>query len=114
MRLYKYTTITEYTKTNLKKNQLYLQSPVKFNDPYEFIFRFEVEDDIYLGFLKLIYGDKYTEFLKRDIPKEQVLSHTRDYYFSEAWKLMGATCLTENKADDLMWAHYGGNHKGMH
>ncbi len=113
MSLYKYTAIKPYSKSNLENNQLYLQSPKMFNDPYEFIFKFDIADEVFLDFIKLIYGDMYTEFKEKNISKEQVLDYTRDHYFSESWSLLGATCLTENANDDIMWAHYGGNHKGI-
>ena len=113
MNLYKYSMVNDNTKTNLKNNQIYIQSPNKFNDPYEFIFKFGVKDEIFVDFLKLFYKDEYTIFLEKNMSKEEILEYTRDSYFSEFWKSLGAVCLTENENDDLMWAHYGGNHKGI-
>lgn len=113
MNLYNYTNINTYSKNNLMNNQIYFQSPKSFNDPYEFIFKIEVKDKIYVDFLKLIYGDKYIEFVNKRLTKEEVLAYTRDFYFVELWKSLGAACFTENENDDVMWAHYGGNHKGI-
>jgi hypothetical protein len=113
LNFYKYTSINEHSINNLKNDQIYLQSPVNFNDPYEFIFKFKINDKIYIDFLKLIYGDKYLEFIDKRITKEEALAHTRDHYFPEAQKMIGAACFTENENDDIMWAHYGGNHKGI-
>lgn len=113
MNLYKYSLINENTITNLKNNEIYLQSPNNFNDPYEFIFKYIVKDEIYFDFLKLFYKDEYTKFSEKNMSKEDVLAYTRDYYFPEFRELLGAACLTENENDDIMWAHYGGNHKGI-
>ena len=66
MSLYKYVSISEYSISNLINNKSYFQSPVIFNDPYEFIFKFDVNDEIYVDFLKLIYGGKYVEFLEKN------------------------------------------------
>lgn len=113
MKLYKYVSINENTKFNLKNDQIYLKSPVDFNDPYEFIFKFNINDVIYFDFLKLIYGDEYIKFIENKLSKEEVLAYTRDYYYSDSWDLLGAVCFTENENDDIMWSHYGGNHKGI-
>ncbi len=113
MSLYKYSAITKHTKENLMNNLIYFQSPSFFNDPYEFIFKFEVADQIYIKFLKLVYGDQYKFFLEKGMSKSEVLEHTRDHYFGQMCKLLGAVCLSEDDNNDLMWAHYGGNHHGI-
>jgi hypothetical protein len=113
MNLYKYTSIDENAKSNLENNRLYLQSPVKFNDPYEFVLKFSVKDEIFIDFLKLFYGDQYTKYLRGNMSKAKVLEYIRDCFFSELTASLGVSCLTENKNDDIMWAHYGGNHKGI-
>jgi hypothetical protein len=113
MNLFKYSTINCYSITNLTKNQLYMQPAIHLNDPYEFIFNFDVKEDEYLDFIKLIYGDQYTIFLDKKCSLDEVLTYARDYYFPEARKEIGVACLTKNQHDDLMWAHYGNNHRGI-
>ena len=113
MSLYRYSTITEYTKKNLLNNELYFQTPNLFNDPYEFIFKFDVSDNSYNHFLKLIYGDKYKFFIEKGKPKKEVLEYTRDHYFGQMYQLIGAVCFTEHENNDLMWAHYGDKHRGI-
>lgn len=111
--IFKYTKINKMSLSNLKHNALYAQSPDRFNDPYEFIFRFEVPDEQLIEFLKLIYGTDYIVFLERNIPKKDILEYSRDHYFSEHRNGIGATCFTEDARTELFWAHYGDNHKGM-
>lgn len=60
--IYKYTRICDLSLANLEQNKLYTQSPNMFNDPYEFIFRFEVPDEQMVDFLKHMYGDGYKKF----------------------------------------------------
>lgn len=79
--IYKYTKIYENTLKNLENNVLYAQSPNMFNDPYEFIFRFDVPNDYLIDFIKLIYGDGYVGFLQMKSSKKEILNYTRDYYF---------------------------------
>ncbi len=113
MKLYRYSSITEHTKDNLKNNQIYFRSPHFFNDPYEFIFKFEIADEIYIDFLKIVYGDQFKVFLEKGMSKLEVLKHTRDHYFGQMYKLLGAVCFSENENNDIMWAHYGDNHRGI-
>lgn len=111
--LYKYTKICETTLENLSGNQLYFSSPEDFNDPYEFIYQFSVGDNCYEDFLKLIYEGEEKHFSNIGMKKEEVLEHTRIYYFKGLRKKLGVHCLTKNANSDLMWAHYGDCHRGI-
>lgn len=111
--IYKYTKIYENTLKNLENNVLYAQSPNMFNDPYEFIFRFDVPNDYLIDFIKLIYGDGYVGFLQMKSSKKEILNYTRDYYFKEHRDVLGVACFTEDARMELLWAHYGDKHRGM-
>lgn len=111
--IFKYTRINETSLSNLGHNVLFAQSPNMFNDPYEFIFRFDVPDDQMIDFLQLIYGDAFVTFLEMNSTKDEILKFTRDSYFVEHRDVLGAACFTEDARTELLWAHYGDNHKGM-
>lgn len=113
MKLYKYTAINERSLTNLEHNRLYAQSPNMFNDPYEFIFRFEFPDEHLIHFLKLIYGNQHQKFIEMKSTKQEILKYARDYFFTEHRNEVGAACFTEDARNELLWAHYTDNHKGM-
>jgi hypothetical protein len=111
--IYKYTAINDSSLDNLKHNRLYAQSPNMFNDPYEFIFRFEFPDEHLIPFLKLIYGDQHQKFIEMKSTRKDILKWSRDFYFNEHRNAVGAACFTEDARNELLWAHYGDNHKGM-
>lgn len=112
MSLYKYSKIDDYTLENLNKNQLYVNSVNNFNDPYEFIFKYEVRDSLWIDFLKLIFEDSYTE-IPSDVNKDDIMRGITNHYFAQLHDGIGAVCFTENENDDLLWAHYGDCHRGI-
>lgn len=115
MSLFRYTKIDVdgYLIENLKNNQIYFPSPSIYNDPYEFIFKFDVADEIYEDFIKLIYGNRSNQIFQNCKSKKEVLEDTEDYYFSDNSNSFGVACFTESENDDIMWAHYADSHKGV-
>jgi len=85
MKLYKYTTINEYTRKNLKNNQIYCQSPNEFNDPYEFIYKYDdnVDDKEFFDLIDVFYSKEDAEHIKKNKTKKEVLTDMRDYYYPQ-------------------------------
>jgi hypothetical protein len=113
MNLYRYSKIDCYLLENLKKNQIYFQTPKLYNDPYEFIFKLDVADEIYEDFIRLVYSHKSNHVFQSGKNKEEVLEHTRNCFFAENVENLGVACFAVNGNDDIMWAHYADSHKGI-
>jgi len=114
MSIFKYCPINEYTINNLKNNQLYFNIPKKFNDPYEGIFKFDIQDiDIKNKLLKLFYQDKYEELLESKLPIDDLIEHTRFECINQYLNDMGVCCMSCINDSILMWSHYADKHKGI-
>ena len=111
MSLYKYSKYNYYTKENILENKIYFSTPLKFNDPYEFAFKFDVSDADLPKFEELIFGKDQLD--KISLGKEELLHEVRQHYYVEAVSQIGVSCLSDKCTNDLMWAHYGDNHTGI-
>lgn len=113
MEIFKYSKIDEYTLNNLSGNSIYFNSVSKLNDPYEFIFNFEVDYVLQDDFLRLFYGKDYDKekFLKynfEDIKQKCIFDQV-----NEIISTTGMSCFTQNNTSLVMWGNYGDKHKGI-
>ena len=70
-RIYKYSKIDKNLFENLKRNQIYLNNPFKFNDIYEGLYSYNISEELEREFLKFYYKQKYEE-IKNDDKKNIV------------------------------------------
>jgi len=100
---------------NLKwfvNGQILLTPPEFFNDPWDFLVRFEPHTDAQLEKeakkLNLPIEHLRQVVMASDFPTEE----SRNYQ-KEIGKIIGVVCLAENPLDRVMWAHYAGSHHGF-
>ena len=126
---YKFCSINNYTKENLKLNQFYFSNPMNFNDPFD-----SRTDCIYRGTRKgwehylrknginisintLIKEGtlkrKGSELLLN--PNKKGLPHTEAKYGSDLGEdhFCRVSCFTKKYKNILMWSHYADSHKGI-
>lgn len=123
--LYKYGAFTQWTHAIFQNSELYFQSADNFNDPFDSTVRIELEGSkqlrkrFFAEFSRrydpnldrrkfLEYQRKFTNFLWDDVFREGM-----EKTWLKKRAQMGVCCMTENKDNILMWAHYANCHKGF-
>jgi hypothetical protein len=120
IKLYKYHKINGHLKEMLDSSQLWFSHQNELNDPYDC--KYSLSD----GFLKLLYGNS-ADSLKKDLPNCQekidntVLSMLRSencmnilYNMLFGGRLGWSACsFTTDPINELMWAFYADNYKGV-
>jgi len=116
----------------LINESLFFYPPTKFNDPYDCKIQFNYDDCTESDFREI-----FTSFLRKanstrpenDIIKEVDKIIASGGHMSERWRSkfrehakrelqpdldrMGLLCLSEDRDNILLWAHYADNHKGL-
>ncbi len=103
--LFKYFGTDEDKLERFKNGQIYLTPPKYFNDPWDFLFRYEpyTEETLPPGF----------GFMRKDGASADFLMGESSELHNGLSSLVGVICLAEDPLDRLMWAHYGESHKGF-
>ncbi len=113
MMLYQFCRISEYTLDNLQNSQIYYAGVNQVNDPFEGLFRFNVADELKVGFVKCLEGKysdiKYNSSKIVDEQIKRIFQNADNYFISN----VGVCCFTENIQSIIMWGHYGDGHKGL-
>lgn len=120
--LFKYTSATSGIRS-LKEGTLFFNSPLNFNDIRDCNPKMLQLTDEYLtplakGVIQKTYPGKYTS---KQIDNLLRSPNTRRALFPEARKIavetsigrVLITCFTLHNSNELMWAHYSDNHKGI-
>lgn len=98
--LYRYEKFSPKRLDTLKKGQIFLSTPDKFNDIYDSV------------------GLYYTEIFEQSIPSRFGISFESfqnifDYFLKKYYTLSGITCFTEDRDNFPMWWSYAQNHSGI-
>ncbi len=120
---YKYCKVTKSLKENIKNNQLWFNSPVNFNDPFDC--------KAYLNFGRTEKKckenfDKFNKAFKINHPPlhlrvwKRLLKRPNDFNLMNSYSAarnfedwLGVTCFSENDNNPVMWSHYADSHKGI-
>lgn len=132
MKFYKYTPWRGESGNRTRQNMLdcavYLNSPYRFNDPFDFNPIYETQasykeklkhiQNIYITHEKLTKEKarrKAIEVLKRFnlIKNNNSLEEYANYTKEGLRKNIGVTCFTINNTNSPMWAHYADQHTGI-
>ena len=95
-KFYRFQSINKLTLQNLNNQKNWVADPYEFNDPFEFSLHENIHVDETGDFRPLNQTEKtnVTKF-KNSINQYGVVCYSSDFY------------------NNLLWAHYGDNHKGM-
>jgi len=96
MNFYRYQAINKLTLQNLSNQKNWVADPFEFNDPFEF---------------SLI--DKYYHNEKGKIEHFEREHLERIKSIEDEISEFGVVCYSSNYINNLLWAHYADNHKGM-
>ena len=122
MELYKYMKAVEQEdlskklKSTLELSRMYFSDPKSFNDPFEgFAFvDFGSEEERAEAQIRLKRCEEEMKSKKNNDPKrvEYFYRKFREglLYFNEFYRV---ACLTSERNNELMWAHYADSHKGV-
>jgi len=113
--LYRYRTFNKYTLDAFKKDQLWMSSPLRFNDPYDVSLAYSKNE------IKKYIKNKVIELSKATNLNEKNLFW---YIFNQMDKMTEAlihnlkstyhiACFCTNIHDEIMWAHYADCGKGF-
>ncbi|AIO18475.1 hypothetical protein KQ51_00595 [Candidatus Izimaplasma bacterium HR1] len=98
-KLYQYRSCKDYNFDNLKEGLISLNRISSFNDLWEGRFEYFTEE--------VISQSKYSKFLTKESVEEIIKLN-----FNANRENIYASCLSESKNSELMWAHYGDTYKG--
>ena len=133
--IYKYESFNNYSLSNLKNAQIFLNRPVDFNDPFDCSLvreSFSYCDEDLILFYNLVVTDKLTSLgLEKppgsnkpvesieDVPGEfkALVDKTSKEFAEEKQKQYlyrtGCSCFSEINDNLLMWSHYSDGHRGF-
>lgn len=89
--LYKYQAVRGYTMRTLAAGDIYLAKYAELNDPF----------DPFLSVLVQLYG------------LDGLTGRRPGWELVETWSAVGVVCLSEDPANQLMWAHYADAYRGF-
>lgn len=96
MNFYRYQAINKLTLQNLSNQKNWVADPFEFNDPFEF---------------SLI--DKYHHNEKGEIEGLEKNHLEKIKSIANEISSFGVVCYSSNYTNNLLWAHYADNHRGM-
>jgi len=112
------TGLFKYFPTNCDKlkwfanGQILLTPPQYFNDPWDFLVRFEPYTDAQIE-SKALELKLPIEHLRQDVTRNDFLTEESRNYQKEIGKIIGIVSLAENPFDRIMWARYAESHHGF-
>lgn len=128
MKLYKYCTINQNSLSVLRDSKIWFSRPDALNDPFEF--RYKISMDIsdeqkkeilstcqgLSGGVRALLpfaGKPSMSDLNKILNDPVAFQEFQHAAVSSIKKRHGVFCLSTDKANILMWSHYGDEHKGM-
>jgi hypothetical protein len=96
MKFYRYQAINKLTLQNLSNQKNWVADPFEFNDPFEF---------------SLIDKFNYSTEGKIEPLEKQQLERIQE--IQDEISEFGVVCYSSDYINNLLWAHYADNHKGM-
>jgi hypothetical protein len=124
--LYKYYKFDEYTQRIFENNEVYFQSPAKFNDPFDSKIRIDTkatreQKKRYFRELSPIARPVFSR--KQHLEMEKLIMRDKtELKKMEDWaqknhenvrKKMGIFCMSKKNDNILMWSHYADKHTGF-
>ena len=121
--LYQYRTLNEFTLPNLKNQELRLNSPTLFNDPYDC--RLLINDDEIIDEFKTFIDKKNVSIEEKKLIREasesneykeiieDLVNKSEKIVFDAMIDMVSIACFTEEYKSMLMWSHYSDYHKGI-
>jgi len=118
--LYRYTSFDEHSLDILENDQLWMSSPMSFNDPFdcEYTFNYGKPTNIH-NFLSKNRKEELPDIDHEKIDKfmEEIINdiHTDmvNHFTNLSKHRLFITCFSEIKDSVLMWSHYADDHKGI-
>lgn len=111
--LFKYFQNHEDKLERFTNGQVYLTPPKYFNDPWDFLMRAEPPTEEELGsMVPFLHPGIMPEFRTR-MSTPQSLEEEARVLREQVSEVFGIVCLTQQPLGRLMWAHYGGSHRGF-
>lgn len=129
-RLYKYQAFSARALTALKSRTVWFGRPASLNDPFDCAVPFHTADVTDEDVQRLLHGEDGGEWgllredrrymdehgtptaeLKR-VMRERGEATLREKSTETYWN-RGVACFSETPDDSLLWAHYGGQHRGL-
>jgi hypothetical protein len=106
MRLYKYTSINNYSLNSLEGTNLYFSDPSDYNDVFEFTFN-EIDEQIIEQWKKSIKDNNPEKYNLALSALNIELKNRNNPSYNKV------VCLSETYKEPLMWAHYANSGKGF-
>ena len=113
----------EYTEAIFTKNEIFFDSPLNYNDPFDTKIHYALEgtDDEKISFLKKDYQKTHPDIPEEDIILSKPVSDITKLCINNINKKadeyirgrVGIFCLCEEKNNILMWSHYADSHMGF-
>lgn len=115
--LFQYRSINKFTILNLLNQELRLNSPKTFNDPYDGKLFIDDEQSKKLAInniIKYLHIDKNNaeEFLRRSNEKS-LIDKGKEILWDTAVEDSYVSCFSEEYKSILMWSHYSEYHRGI-
>lgn len=126
--LYKYRVLNEYSERTLLYNEIYVPSPLEFNDPFDCKLNYQINtsEAFFRRELSAFLKNKFPYFSieqlneaieehmslgihKDPIQLKQMITDSMIYWLQRT----GVYCLSESNDNILMWSHYSDGHKGF-
>lgn len=120
---YKYSTINKNLKSSIINGELWYNTSVNFNDPFDcraYLNFGSSEKECRMNFDKLnkAFGNELPDLHKK--VWNHLLKKPDDFNLMNSYgiannieKTIGVTCFSENYNNTLMWSHYADSHKGL-
>ncbi|HKO46871.1 MAG TPA: DUF2971 domain-containing protein [Polyangiaceae bacterium] len=119
-RLYKFRDLGDNTRKLIEGRQLYLNSVTKFNDPFEFRFRGQMDEEPdpeqWKSWINLadLTEEQKTHLLALSMAEvARVIGVTSKQFRQQLEQQCGVFCLCQDADNLLLWAHYANSHKGI-
>jgi hypothetical protein len=116
--LYHYYKVDEYTEAIFSKNEIYFDSPLNYNDPFDTKILFKLtgtpqQQETFLTKKCGVFPEQARAII--NIPSLEIIFEPKlNQLFDNCVRATtGIYCLSEKKNNILMWAHYADSHRGF-
>jgi len=109
--LSKYYTVDELSVSSFIQRKLYANTPDFFNDLFDTLYlKLDYSGISFDKIVGLFKSDEIANERKEyELDNEKYIQKIRNTHYAIWNAHCGIICMTENKTDDLMWAHYSNN-----
>lgn len=106
--------ISERLRKMLAYSRIYLSNPEVFNDPFDGYFSIQFESEQDKDDAKKIIERKAEQFVKEGKITKKRADRIKDSLFTQiSLENFRVACFSEDDKNDLMWAHYADQHRGV-